>query len=199
VTAVIHVVRHGETDANAARIVQLPDAPLSARGRAQAERVARRLAAAPVGLILASDLRRAVETAEAVARASGAPLELDPDLAERNYGDVRGTAYADLDVDIFGPDYVPPGGETWEVFDRRVDAVWARVVARAAETRGDVVVVTHGLVCRGIALRHLVLPETAVVPLAWGNTAVTLVDGGRARLVGCTAHLADLPDDSGVV
>jgi probable phosphoglycerate mutase len=188
---VIHLVRHGETDSNAARIVQLPDAPLSARGRAQAERVARRLAAAPVGLVLASDLLRAVETAEAVARATGAPLVFDPDLAERNYGDVRGTAYADLDVDIFGPDYAPPGGETWAAFDRRVDAVWARVVARAAETPGDLVVVSHGLVCRGVALRHLVLPPGTVVPLGWGNTAVTVIDGGRAMVVGCTAHLDD--------
>jgi broad specificity phosphatase PhoE len=198
VTAVIHVVRHGETDANAARIVQRPDAPLSARGRAQSECVARRLAAAPVALVLASDMRRAVETAEAVARATGAPLELDPDLAERNYGDIRGTAYADLDVDIFGPGYAPPGGETWDVFDRRVDAVWARVIARAAATRGDLVVVTHGLVCRGIALRHLELPEATVVPTGWGNTAVTVVDGRRATVVGCTVHLADLPDGGAV-
>jgi probable phosphoglycerate mutase len=189
----IHVVRHGESDANAARIVQRPDAPLSARGRAQAECVARRLAGAPVGLVLASDLRRAVETAEAVVRATGAPLVFDPDLAERNYGDVRGTAYADLDVDIFGPDYAPPGGETWEVFDRRVDRAWARAVARAAATAGDLVVVTHGLVCRGIALRHLELPSGTVVPIGWGNTAVTVVDGRRATVVGCTAHLADLP------
>jgi len=190
----IYLVRHGETDANAARVVQRPDAPLSARGHAQAERLARRLAAAPVGVVLSSDLRRAVETASRVTRATAAPLVLDPGLAERDFGDVRGTAYADLDVDIFGADYAPPGGETWDVFHRRVDAAWSRVVARAAETPGDVVVVTHGLVCRAVAIRHLVLPPGAVVPLAWGNTAVTVVDGRVATLVGCTAHLGDLAD-----
>ena len=79
-----------------------------------------------------------------------------------------------------------------------MDAAWARVVARAAETPGDVVVVTHGLVCRAVALRHLVLPPGAAVPLAWGNTAVTLVDGRHATLVGCTAHLGELPESGAV-
>jgi broad specificity phosphatase PhoE len=44
----ILLIRHGETDSNAARIVQTPDVPLSARGVAQAERLARRLAGAGV-------------------------------------------------------------------------------------------------------------------------------------------------------
>lgn len=145
-------------------------------------------------MVLSSDLRRAVETARAVADATAAPLLLDAGLAERDFGTVRGTAYADLDVDIFGPDYAPPGGETWDLFHRRVDAAWSRVLARAAATPGDVVVVTHGLVCRAVAMRHLVLPPAVVVPLAWANTAVTVVDDGVAAIVGCTAHLGDLPD-----
>jgi len=39
----IFLIRHGETLGNASRTVQLPDNPLSPRGMAQAERLARRV------------------------------------------------------------------------------------------------------------------------------------------------------------
>ena len=91
----IFLIRHGETLGNAARVVQRPDNPLSSRGIAQAERLAARLAAEGVAAILASDLARAVATAEAVRAATGAPLRFDPLLQERNFGDIRGTPYAE--------------------------------------------------------------------------------------------------------
>src|SRR5438477_5849884 len=87
----IFLIRHGETFGNAARIVQLPDIPLSERGLAQAERLARRLAQEGVARIISSDLPRAAMTAESVRRMTGAPLMFDPLLHERNFGDIRGT------------------------------------------------------------------------------------------------------------
>src|SRR5439155_11688440 len=83
----VFLIRHGETMGNAARIVQLPDAALSPRGVAEAERLARRLSTLGVARILASDLPRAMTTAEHVRGATGAPLDLDPLLQERNFGD----------------------------------------------------------------------------------------------------------------
>ena len=108
------------------------------------------------------------------------------------YGDVRGTAYADLATDIFAPDYAPPNGETWAVFHARVDAAWARVVAAACRTPGDLAVVTHGLVCHAVATRHLDLPAGATVTMRWGNTSLTVIEGPAyrtVRLLDCTAHL----------
>ena len=154
----IFLIRHGETLGNAARIVQRPEIPLSPRGVAQAERLAQRLERAGIARMLASDLTRAVMTAEHLRQVTGLPIELDPLLQERNFGDVRGTPYADLGFDLFAPDYAPPGGETWEVFHSRVDRAWARVQEAAAATDGHLAVVTHGLVCRSLAARHLVLP-----------------------------------------
>ena len=61
----LFLIRHGETAGNALRIVQRPDVPLSPRGVAQAERLARRLAGQDVVRIVASDYARAVATAEA--------------------------------------------------------------------------------------------------------------------------------------
>ena len=191
----IFLIRHGETEGNAARIVQRPDSPLSARGVAQAERLARRLAREGITQIVSSDLARAVTTAARLRDVTGVPLTFDPLLQERNFGDIRGTPYADLGVDIFAPDYGPPSGETWATFHARVDRAWARVQELAAVSGGHLAVVTHGLVCRSLAERHLVLPDGESVPLRWENTSLTIVEGPppwRVRLLNCIAHLDDV-------
>lgn len=188
----VFLVRHAETLANAARIVQRPEDPLSPRGREQAERLGRRLAAEGIALVLASDLVRARTTAEIVCVATDVPLELDSGLRERSYGALCGTPYAALDTDIFAPDYEPPEGETWAAFHARVDAAWAWVVAHAARAAGPVAVVTHGLVCRAVVARHLVLPPGLEVGLERANTAVTVVEGApprTVRVLDCAAHL----------
>jgi len=191
----LFLIRHGETAGNALRILQRPDVPLSPRGVAQAERLARRLAGEGVARILSSDYARAMATAEYVQRATGVPLSFEPLLQERNFGDLRGRPYADLGFDPFEPDYAPPNGETSPVFHARVDLAWARVRVLAAATAGDLAVVTHGLVCRSLAARHLVLADGDVVPERWENTSVTIVDGAppwRVRVLNCVAHLDDL-------
>lgn len=201
----IFLIRHGETIGNASRVVQLPDNPLSPRGVAQAERLARRLADEGVARIVSSDLARAVVTAEHLHAVTGARLSFDPLLRERNFGDIRGTPYVELGFDMFAPDYAPPNGETWEAFHARVDQAWARVRALAEATDGHLAVVTHGLVCRSLAGRHLVLPDGEAVPQRWENTSLTIVDcpaPWRVRLLNCIAHLDDLEavplEDSGV-
>ena len=198
----IFLIRHGETPGNTRRIVQLPGIPLSPRGVAQAERLARRLEREGIARILSSDLARAAMTAEHLRQVTGAPVQFDPLLRERNFGDLRGTAYADLGFDMFAPGYAPPNGETWEVFHARVDRAWALVQETAAATSGHLAVVTHGLVCRSLASRHLILPAGQDVPERWENSALTVIEGPapwRVRLLNCIAHLEDpaiapLPD-----
>ncbi len=187
----ILLIRHGETASNAARVVQTPETPLSPRGMEQAERLAQRLVGAGIARILSSDLVRAHMTAERLVAATGADLELDPMLQERNFGDVRGTPYQELDVDLFAPDYAPPGGEAWEIFHARVDRAWTRVREVAAGAPGNLAVVTHGLVCHSLT-RHLALPEDAQPELGFGNTSLTIVAAGppyAVSLFNCTAHL----------
>jgi broad specificity phosphatase PhoE len=202
----LFLIRHGETVGNASRTVQLPDNPLSPRGVAQAERLARRLASEGVAQILSSDFARARTTAEHLQRETGAPLTFEPLLQERSFGDLRGTPYADLGFDMFEPDYAPPNGESWPVFHARVDQAWARVQALAAATRGRLAVVTHGLVCRSLAAHHLILPDGEIAPERWENTSLTIVDWPapwRVRLLNCVAHLEGLDvaplADSGAV
>ena len=185
------LIRHGETPSNAARVVQLPDAPLSPRGEAQADRLADRLATQGVGRILSSDLRRAAQTAERLRVATGVPLDWEPLLQERNFGEIRGTAYSEL-PDIFDPDYEPPGGETWATFHCRVDAAWVRVCKLAESVEGRLAVVTHGLVCHALLTRHLTHESGDASGLLFDNTSVTEVAATapwRVTRLNCTEHL----------
>ncbi|MGH0032189.1 MAG: histidine phosphatase family protein [Myxococcota bacterium] len=188
----ILLVRHGETAGNRDRVIQVPETPLSDRGLAQAARLGARLAGERVARVLASDLARARMTGEAIAAATGAPLSLDARLQERNFGDLRGTPYAELDFDPFQPGYVPPAGESWEDLHARADAVWEHLVELAAGLdAGDLVVVTHGLVCHSLVTRRLDLGPLAA-PAGYGNTSLTVIDPRppfRVSLVNCTAHL----------
>ena len=184
----IFLLRHAETVFNAARIVQPADTPLSERGLAQAERLADRLEGAGITTVWTSDLARALTTADVLQRRTGARLVVDPDLQERNYGAIRGTPYAALRDDIFGPDYVPPEGESWGDFHARVDRAWGRITASPSDA--PIAVVTHGLVCWSIVSRHV--SGAPAPPMRFGNTSVTILDGPApwgARLVDCTAHL----------
>jgi broad specificity phosphatase PhoE len=190
----IFLIRHGETLGNASRTVQHPDNPLSPRGVAQARLLARRLEREGIRAILSSDYARAASTAENLSRTTGVPVRHDPLLRERNFGDLRGTPYADLGLDMFAPDYAPPNGETWETFHARVDHAWALVQEAAAAAGGPLAVVTHGLVCRSLAGRHLILPDGQQAPERWENTAVTVIDypaPWRVRVLNCIAHLDD--------
>jgi broad specificity phosphatase PhoE len=189
----IYLVRHGETADNAARIFQMPETPLSQRGIDQAERLAARLAGQGIALVLASDYARAAMTAERVASAAAAPLEIEPLLQERNFGALRGRPYAELGDDAFAAGFEPPGGESWPVFEARVDRAWERVRAAAARSAGHLAVVTHGLFCYSLAARHLRLPPGAESRRGFPNASLTLVEGAppfAVTLLACTAHLA---------
>lgn len=187
------VVRHAETEQNASRVVQLPGATLSASGRNQAQRLAERIARKGVARILSSDLARAVETARVIGARTGTKVELEPTLRERDFGDLRGVPYTELKVDPLAADYTPPDGESWPVFRERVALAWARVKEAAAGTDGNIVVVTHGLVCRVLVEQHWNLTAAERVPAQWANTALTEIEGTppwAVRTVNCVAHLA---------
>ena len=194
----VHLVRHGETPLNAVRVLQLPDTPLSRRGSAQAARVAKRLADAGIAAILTSDYARALATAEAIHAATGAPMEVEPLLRERNFGIHRGRAYHALKVDIFAPDHAPPGGENVAEFEARVGDAWAAVRAAAGRAHGPLAVVSHGLVCRTLARDHLAAgPGVDVASARWVNACVTEIEpapGPRWTItrLACAKHLGGL-------
>jgi probable phosphoglycerate mutase len=98
----ILLVRHGETVDNARQIMQgQTQGELNERGWEQARQVAERLAAETVDAVVASDLRRAIQTAEVIAAPQGLKVETTPLLRERDWGGFTGRFIPDL------------RGETW--------------------------------------------------------------------------------------
>ena len=163
------LVRHGETDWNAAgRLQGHSDRPLNDYGRRQARELADRLAdGEAITAIYASDLMRARETADIVAARLGLPVAVDPDLREKNWGSWEGlTTDERLSVEY--------AGETTEAHrDRTLRAV-LRIVERHPGER--VVVVTHGG-----SLRRIQAAVSGVAQPVIENCAVWVVaheDGG---------------------
>jgi 2,3-bisphosphoglycerate-dependent phosphoglycerate mutase len=192
----ILLIRHGETAANAARIMQRPDVPLSPRGVRQAAQLVDRLLALGFAHVLCSDLLRARMTAAPLA-ARGYTIEETPLLQERDFGDLRGTPYAELTEDPFAPGFVPPGGESVEVFHRRVAQAFALIVERRRALSGALVVVTHGLVCGALLANHA---RARALPDGFANAGLTVLDPDppfEARLINCTQHLVAELEDAG--
>lgn len=168
----LYIVRHGETDWNAAARYQgQRDIPLNDRGREQARRngeeLARRLASLEGIAFVASPLGRARETMQILRRAMGLPAtgyDLDPRLVEVNYGHWEGQLAADLKVsdtesmaarrrDPFN--WCPRDGESYADLARRTDAWLAGVQTNS-------IVVTHGGVSRTLRGSVMGLPEAEI-------------------------------------
>ena len=191
------LVRHGETALNAARVLQPPDTPLSARGFEQAAALGRRLRTESIAAVWSSDLPRAWQTAQAVA--AGRPLIAQPLLQERNFGALRGQPYDSLGFDPLAAVEAPPGGESLAAFEARIDAAFDQALQAAAALPGALLLVTHGLVIGSLLARRIALPQGTARPARIGNTSLSVIDLGpppRATLVDCTAHLdASRADD----
>jgi probable phosphoglycerate mutase len=154
--ATILLARHGETDWNAARRWQgHTDRPLTDRGRAQAEALAERLDGTGLECVYASDLRRARETAAAVAERKGIELRTLPELREVDVGSWAGLTKSEAEARF--PEAFARwkdghvgwhDGETYEAMTERVTAALRRIAADHEDA--PVLVVSHGGPIRAI-------------------------------------------------
>ncbi len=104
-TTTILLVRHGETFDNARQIMQgQTQGCLNETGREQARQVAQRLAQEPVDVVVASDLQRAVQTAEIIAESHGLTVVTTPLLRERDWGGFTGRFIPDLKGEVWPDD-----------------------------------------------------------------------------------------------
>ncbi|MCY7688648.1 histidine phosphatase family protein [Bacillus altitudinis] len=90
----ICLVRHGETDWNAAKRIQgRTDIPLNDTGKWQAEQTGLYLKDAHWDIVISSPLSRAKETAHLILQHVHAPLVIMDDFIERDYGDAEGMSF----------------------------------------------------------------------------------------------------------
>ena len=93
------LVRHGQTDFNAgSRMQGQLDTELSDLGRAQAAAAAEVLSKHHPLVIVSSDLRRAYDTAVALAERTGVPVRPDTRLRETHLGDWQGMTHTEVDA-----------------------------------------------------------------------------------------------------
>ena len=140
----IFLVRHGETVDNARQIMQgQTQGELNQRGREQAEQVARRLASEPLDAIVASDLHRAIQTAEVIAEPHGLLVVTTPLLRERDWGSFTGRFIPDLRNEVW-PDDI----ESEEALLERARSFLINMTATYPGKR--VVAVGHGIINKAV-------------------------------------------------
>ena len=155
----IILARHGETDWNRDGIWQgHGDPPLNELGRRQAAELAKRLADVPIDVLYSSDLRRAMETAEIVARSRGLSIRPDAELREIDIGAWSGLTRAEIEERF--PGMAREDGETNDEFDARVLGALRRIAT--AHAGQQLLVITHGGVVRALE-RHLYGEPRAVL------------------------------------
>ena len=143
------LIRHATNDTVGKSIAGWSDVSLNEEGRAQAERLAGRLAGARVAALYSSPLARARETAAPLARALGLEVQTSEALGEIRFGDWTGRTLDELDRDprwrsfnTFRSATRVPGGELMLEAQTRFVAELERL--RERHPRASVAVVSHG-------------------------------------------------------
>jgi probable phosphoglycerate mutase len=204
------LLRHGEPDWSPDGGPSVADAPLSAFGRRQAEAAAAAIAAGGLDALFVSPLRRAQETAEPLAKASGLDAATLPGLAEIH---VPLAGLTQSEVDTYFRQAMRrrlgelwqgwPGGEAFREFHSRVSGTLAELLARheiAPESEDEftvwrlppqrrrIAIVAHGGT-NAVALTRLL--DLAAVPWEWNRFEMELAAYAvvQARAVGMTGFV----------
>ncbi|WJY90291.1 histidine phosphatase family protein [Corynebacterium confusum] len=163
------LIRHGQTTYNATgRMQGHLDTELSETGYAQARAAGELLRGEGVAKIVASDLRRAAETARVVGEALGLDYQTDPRLRETNLGNWQGMSSAEVDEQFPGAralwrhdaTWAPPEGESRVQVAERARPVIDELMESFQDWNGRaLLVVAHGgaiaaLTCHLLGLEH---------------------------------------------
>ncbi|CAJ1502260.1 bifunctional RNase H/acid phosphatase [[Mycobacterium] holstebronense] len=145
------LLRHGQTELSVHRRYSgRGNPPLTDTGRQQADAAARYLAQhGGIAAVISSPLQRCRDTAEAAARLLGLDVAVDEDLTETDFGAWEGLTFAEAaerDPELHrrwlkDTSTQPPGGESFDAVQQRVQAARDRIVADHAGT--TVLVVSH--------------------------------------------------------
>ncbi|MEA2453012.1 MAG: hypothetical protein QOG04_1722 [Actinomycetota bacterium] len=208
----VFLVRHGATDWNMEKRAQgHADIDLNEEGHRQAAAVATELSHEHIDAVYASDLKRARDTAQAIAAAHGLEVEIDKDLREIDQGEWEGLTTDEIKQrwpDLWGPNRhynARPGGESpQDVKQRSLKAV-ARAVAAHPGDDETIVIVSHGGTIRWLSAEALGYDDFRSRRIrGLGNGAVVCLDahldgdrlvlGNLTRRDGNTTDLDD-PND----
>ena len=183
----IFLVRHGETVDNARQIMQgQTQGELNEKGREQARQVAERLAVEQVDVVVASDLHRAIQTAEYIAAQHGLSVTTTPLLRERDWGSFTGCFIPDLKGRVW-PDDI----ESEEALLLRARAFLLYILATYPEKR--VVAVGHGIMNKAILAVYARCPMREVQRMMNAEVRILTASAETTASSAVAAALASAP------
>jgi broad specificity phosphatase PhoE len=170
----VFAIRHGETEWSlSGRHTGLTDIPLTENGRREAKRLEPVLSKTAFTRVLSSPLARARTTCELAGL--GAQMELDPALAEWNYGEYEGLTLEEIDRRAPGwmifTDGCPGGESPAQVADR-IDGLIERIRGFA----GCVALFAHGHLIRMLAARWIRLPPSGGSHFLADTSTLSILD-----------------------
>jgi probable phosphoglycerate mutase len=192
------LVRHGVTAHTAAKRfsggLASANPGLSDEGRHQVRTTAEWLAPIAEGIdaVVASPVRRTMESAEILAAVLGKSVDVEPDFAEMEFGRWDGLTLAEveeqdktgLEAWFSSTETAPPGGESFQQVEKRVLAGLDRLLE--AHPGRTVVVVSHVTPIKTLVAKALGAPLESVFRMELSPASVTVVSffpdvDGRAR------------------
>jgi len=197
------LLRHGETPLSVEkRFSGRGDPALTDRGVAQAKAAAHRLAEHTIAAVISSPLRRAMQTAQAVADALGVKVVVEDGFVETDFGAWEGLTFAEvrsrwpdqMSAWLASPDVAPTDGEPFSETFERVRRARESVVAGYAGS--TVVIVSHVTPIKVLVREALEAPSQVLYRLHLDTASLSLVDwwnDGPAvvRLFNDTSHLGN--------
>ncbi|MGA2029827.1 MAG: histidine phosphatase family protein [Verrucomicrobiota bacterium] len=152
----IYFIRHGETEWSlSGQHTSCTDIQLTEQGEQDARKLGERLRGLNFSRVFTSPRQRARRTCELVGL--GSVAEVEPDLAEWDYGDYEGKRSAEIrkvrpNWNLFRDGC--PNGEMPEQVSDRVD----QLISRLRALEGNVALFSHGHLGRVLATRWIGLP-----------------------------------------
>ena len=169
----LYLIRHGETEWSlSGQHTGRTDLGLTTRGEDEARALEPLLAAVRFDHVLTSPARRAQRTS--VLAGIGGAAEIEPDLAEWDYGEYEGRTTPDIRQERPGWNVFrdgSPGGESVEDVTLRAD----RLITRAASLHGNVALFSSGQFGCGLAARWIGLPVLHAQHLVLGTASVSVL------------------------
>ena len=175
----LYLIRHGQTEWSlSGQHTGSTDIALTAQGEAEARALIPWIRQIQFGLVLTSPRKRAKRTCELVGL--GGQEEIEPDVAEWNYGDYEGKLSSDIhltrpDWNIFHDGC--PNGETPTQVSNRAD----RLIARLTAMTGNIALFTHGHFGSALAARWIELPVVEGQHMALDTASLSTLSYNRAH------------------
>jgi broad specificity phosphatase PhoE len=181
-TIQIAVLRHARTDLHG-RFCGHLDPGLSVEGQEQLPTIIKGLSHIVPRAIWSSDLRRAVETAEPIAKHFGLDYKTSPSFREMNFGRWEGMTWKEVELQYpddarawakFFPHHRPPGGESFLELQARAVAQLGQLAENAEP--GCTLVVTHAGFIRTTVAWVLGVPDERISRIGQNYGALTILE-----------------------